>query len=113
MIPLKSYRRQSARTQEVGSGYDQPRERGHSRWISQSWHGRNRVSGPFDTSGAVKYSPGPRGPDLNAGPDKSETPLINTGREGGMEGRERAIEVGGGCNRHVINDKWWQSVGPG
>lgn len=25
-------------------------------WISQSWSGWNRVSGAFDTSGAVKYS---------------------------------------------------------
>lgn len=51
-------------------------EHDHSRWISQSWHvraspGRNRVSGAFDTSGAVKYSPALRGPDPDTALDKS------------------------------------------
>lgn len=51
-------------------------ERGHSRWISQSWHvrasaGRNRVSGAFDTSGAVKYSLALHSPDPDTALDKS------------------------------------------
>lgn len=74
-------------------------EHGHSRWISQSWHvragwGWNRVSGAFDTSGAVKYSPALCGRDLDTAPDKSYTPHKCWGR-GMKKEREREREMEG------------------